>query len=131
MFKYSNSFSGLFLAVAFIPLHSIYKLSHRLSVDRRPLELALALKKLSNQNDLVIVYDDGQPEVLYYSHRKGWHVWDRFSPESLEEKRTKGAKFFATLFADFSNKNLGLEKYLNINYPVAWRGSNASIYDLR
>jgi 4-amino-4-deoxy-L-arabinose transferase-like glycosyltransferase len=124
------SFCGLLFSVAFIPFHSIYKLRSRLSLDLRPLELARPLKNVSKEKDLVIVYDEDQPEVFYYSHRKGWHVGNSFTPQSLEEKRIQGAKFFAMLFPELVTKNRRLYDYLNSNYSLAWKGTNGSIFDL-
>lgn len=124
-------FLAVILMIFFIPVHSIYKLSHRLVVDMNVMALADQLKTVSRQGDLVIVNDNGEPEILYYSHRKGWHVEVDLSPEELEKKKEKGAKFFLTAFGDFSEKNKNLYDFLQSNYEQVWHGGNGYIFSLK
>lgn len=126
----SYTFAGIFLMIIFIPFHSIYKLKSRLTVDTSVMELANQLKTVSRQGDLVIINDNGEPEILYYSHRKGWHVGAGFSPQELEDKREKGAKYFLTAYADLPEKNGNLYKHLESKYKKVWKGNEGTIFQL-
>lgn len=64
--------------VSFMVLYSfvfsMIRLHDRLKINPRYLEIAEVVNKNTKPQNLVVVLDKSEPEILYYSHRKGMHI---------------------------------------------------------
>jgi hypothetical protein len=61
-------------------------------------ELAALIRSSTAPGDLIVVFDDGDPAVLYLAGRKGWHGFLKPNLQkslNLEQKKAQGAKYFA------------------------------------
>jgi 4-amino-4-deoxy-L-arabinose transferase-like glycosyltransferase len=100
------------------------------------------LNSITAPNDLILVTSGGDPTVLYYAKRKGWHFLPTFGyqPEtgkeaiqSMEELRKQGATYLA-----FTSRNVSwldyykdFHEYLTAHYFCVRRTKTFVIYDLR
>jgi hypothetical protein len=114
--------------IAFVPIHSVYKLRSRLKIDWTPWRMAQALQSVSHLGDLILVQDTGEPEIFYYAHKKGWHVGPDLQVQALEDRKKLGAKFFVTTFKDLSQTNPKLYHHLTSNYKRVWSGPEGDIF---
>jgi 4-amino-4-deoxy-L-arabinose transferase-like glycosyltransferase len=73
------------------------------------------LTEISLPTDKIIVISDGEPEVLYYSKRKGWHFGYDVDKNTLEWCASNGAKYLVYLAKEekhsYSTKNIKLPKF--------------------
>jgi 4-amino-4-deoxy-L-arabinose transferase-like glycosyltransferase len=85
---------------------SVEKLLRWTKPDGATYRAALMAKELTPPGGLLLACDDGQPELLYYSDRKGWHLHpEECSPELLRGYAEKGARFFLTSwFGDLARR---------------------------
>ncbi|MBI5584226.1 MAG: glycosyltransferase family 39 protein [Deltaproteobacteria bacterium] len=61
-------------AVAWLPVCGYTKSLSRMKFDITYQMAGESLAAVSGKQDRALVISDGQPEVLYYAHRKGWHL---------------------------------------------------------
>lgn len=92
--------------------------------ERYKLDLEIITDKVSNRDDLIIINIDGNPQELYFAHRKGWNI----PGEKLEEKgvlfelKEKGAKYL------FINRSRGDTRLV---YPVVYQDAHYTVYNLK
>ena len=79
----------------------------------------LALKEITPSNSLIAAADNGDPTVLYYAERKGWHILEKdgiyygeprdgaSAIAELDGLRAKGASYFVLT----ANTSWWLENY--------------------
>lgn len=113
-------------------------------------DAAIAIKRLSNQNDLIIGAMDSGPSLVYYADRSGWGF--DFDPqkiadhqkfiglknislkdpiETLEELRVKGAVIFASSNKAQLLQNKEFSQYIYSRYLILEETENYVIFDLR
>lgn len=87
------------------------------------LTLEDTLNKLSSPHDLIAINGGGDPQLIYFSHRKGWSFDQAFAESDTpwEEYRSNGAKWLVF------DKHL-FEKQLS--YPIAFENEDFLIYQL-
>lgn len=114
------------------------------------LETATAIKRLTNQNDLIIGLMDEGPSLVYYSDRTGWGfeidpkktlahrkfigLKDASVPnpiDKLEELKSRGAVVFASSFKPQLLQNKEFSRYIYGKYPVLEETDNYVIFDLK
>lgn len=60
------------------------------------------IRETTGDKDLIITITDGDPSILYFSHRKGWVVaTHEVTDEYLSEKIKKGAKYLVGVYWRF------------------------------
>ncbi len=135
----------LTLAFAFLlplGLFSYRSLAPRYRPWQQPgFNAAMELKKISPPGALVLAVDYGEPTIIYYSERKGWHflpIWgttpndDAHAIQKLEELRAQGATHL--VFDQYSAPWLELYKdftaYLDTHYRRRSQTSDYVIYDI-
>jgi 4-amino-4-deoxy-L-arabinose transferase-like glycosyltransferase len=117
------------LLLALLPL---YSLLGRAARWRKPnliyKSVAEEVKKISKADDYIIVADTSEPEILYYSERKGWHIDSRWQTEEMIEKYKKmGAKYYTTFrLGDFGN----ISNYMQKNNLPVRKTADFVIYEL-
>lgn len=89
------------------------KAYHFFKLDLSSIAAAELVKKYSRPDELVIVVEPGvskRNQVIFASHRKGWHFWTP-TPEDIEEHIKLGAKILAVVISP--NEVKGREKLLD------------------
>ena len=113
-------------------------------------ETADAIKRLTNQNDLVIGLMDEGPSLVYYSDRTGWGfdvdpkkiqthrkfigLKDALVVDpiiKLEELRSRGAVVFASSNKVQLLQNKEFSQYLYNRYPILEETDNYVIFDVK
>lgn len=57
-------------------------------------EICTNYNSLNINDSLIIAIDDGNPEILYYCHAKGWHINTRYiSDVVIDDMKERGAKY--------------------------------------
>jgi predicted membrane-bound mannosyltransferase len=98
-----------FCCIAIVPL-SFLRYSESFAARERPnsplTRLAQEVETLTNPRDLIIVASEGEPTLLYRSHRKGWVVapWALDSTYIVEKQR-HGAKYLTGIKNIFENND--------------------------
>lgn len=64
----------IIVALAWLPLYGYLRSTGRMKFDLTYRLAGEALAQVSSPKDRALVISDGEPEVLYYAHRKGWHL---------------------------------------------------------
>jgi hypothetical protein len=92
--------------------------------ERYKLDLEIIADKVSNRDDLIIINIDGNPQELYFAHRKGWNIpGERLGKEGvLEEFTDRGAKYL------FFNRSRGNP---SLGYSVVYEDQHYVVYDLQ
>jgi 4-amino-4-deoxy-L-arabinose transferase-like glycosyltransferase len=110
---------SILLAVSFSSSAFLYARSFYQSSAAPLREAGLKLKAITPSNTLVVAADNGDPTVLYYAERKGWHflekngIYDGEPRDSaqaivdLEELRKRGASYLVVT----SNTSWWLDYY--------------------
>lgn len=107
-------------------------------------DAGLQLKELTPENSLIAAADNGDPTVLYYGERKGWHFLEKDGiyygdPDgsapaiaNLEELRNKGAKYlvFTSNTAWWLDLYPEFREYVHENSTLIAASSEFSIYRL-
>jgi 4-amino-4-deoxy-L-arabinose transferase-like glycosyltransferase len=86
---------GLTLAaVAWLPLSGYTRSQSGMKFDITYKMVGEALAAVSSKGDRALVISEGEPEVLYYAHRKGWHLdkW-KYSMDWVRWYIPQGIKF--------------------------------------
>lgn len=80
-----------------IPVLSSYRYIKYMKAERRDsptLSLAEEVQKRTEENALIVAVEDGDPTVLYLSHRKGWNGRAQMMDSlSVSKKREQGARY--------------------------------------
>jgi hypothetical protein len=91
----------------------------------------LALKQITPSTSLIAAADNGDPAVLYYAERKGWHVLEKdgiyygepmdgaSAIAELEQLRGKGATYFVLT----ANTSWWLENYPDLRQYLETTGT--------
>lgn len=66
--------------------------------DRSPYDLGVLLGRLSSKDDLILTESGGNPNVLYYSGRRGWMVGGMYGPVMANRLVGLGAQYYADAF---------------------------------
>jgi len=84
------------------------------------------VKQKVEEKALVVAVDNGDPTLLYLTHRKGWHAWaDQLQDSILNERRLEGARYVIGKMNSFSDgpKKQRLGELLN-QYDVIIKTDN-------
>jgi len=93
---------------------SVEKLLRWTKPDGATFRAALMAKELTPPGSLLLACDDGQPELLYYADRKGWHLHpEECSPEVLRGYGDKGAHYFLTSWFGDLTRSPALSGYFS------------------
>ena len=126
---------GLLLCGSFLVYRNILMKREDPSISSN-YELAALLRSYTAPGDLVVVFDDGDPTVLYLAGRKGWHGF--FEPNleqslDLEWKASQGADYFAGDFISCGSSSAvdcdELDEVVS-QYPAVFRNENFFLVDL-
>jgi hypothetical protein len=94
------------------------------------LEAGVELSRISPADALVLVPDGGDPTTIYYSRRKGWHVWEAEDSQGaiaeLERRRNEEADYFILPRYRFWWLNYYKEfrEHLHLNYKCIRKLTN-------
>jgi hypothetical protein len=87
----------LIVCIILMTRASLVKLLRWTKPDGATYRAALMAKVITSPGSLLLVCDDGEPELLYYANRKGWHLHpEECSPEVISGYSVKGAQYFLT-----------------------------------
>lgn len=96
-----------------------YKLLKRMKRNDSYYYAGITVNKIIPQGSLILVSDYDKPEVLYYSHRKGWHIRpDGQKKETIEYYIKQGAQYFVTTAMKDFYTNRDFYKYITENYKL-------------
>jgi hypothetical protein len=92
--------------------------------ERYKLELENIADKVSRRNDLIIINVDGNPQELYFSHRKGWNIpeYRLYEEGVIPALMQKGAKYL------FINQSRGKP---DLDDPVVYQDEHFTVYELK
>jgi hypothetical protein len=78
---------------------------------------------VSNKKDLILINDNGSPQMLYFSHRKGWSVHNEIltDQQKVQSYIEKGARY---IIVDKKNFPVPLQ------YPEVFTDGNFTVYKL-
>ncbi len=108
----------IFLLISFIPVGR-YKLLKRTKRNDAYYHAGITINKITPKNSLLLVSDYDKPEVLYYSHRKGWHITpDDQNKETIENFIDQGANYFVTTEIKKFYSNKSFCEYIFENYKL-------------
>jgi 4-amino-4-deoxy-L-arabinose transferase-like glycosyltransferase len=131
--------------VALVGLSSIAALRVFYEPKNGPLrDAGLMLNEITPEDSLIAAADNGDPTVLYYGHRKGWHFLEKDGiyygdPDgsapaiaNLAELRSKGAKYlvFTSNTAWWLDLYPEFREYVHANSALIAATSEFSIYRL-
>lgn len=108
----SNKFAAVIvlLSLILIPILSFLRVQNTLrseTYDSNVFKIADAVKKDSDDNDLIVTVCDGNPVYLYISQRKGWTVVPQNIDEDyLKEKCANGVKLLTAEKKVFINAGM-------------------------
>jgi hypothetical protein len=116
-----------FIPLIVIALEGILNQQHDFFIRKSQLyklDLEQVADSLGKRDDLYIVNDKGSPQILYFTHRKGWTVNNETitDEKSINEFIERGADYLLIDKKSFDNKLL--------KYPVAFQNENIIIYKL-
>jgi 4-amino-4-deoxy-L-arabinose transferase-like glycosyltransferase len=116
-----------FIPLVVVALEGILNQQHDFFIKKTELyklELEQIADSIGNKDDLFIVNDKGSPQILYFTHRKGWSVNNETMTDekSINSFIKKGADYILIDKKSFENKVL--------KYPVAFQNDNITIYKL-
>ena len=88
---------ALFLLIAGVT-ESIANQQHDLfikSSEQYKLDLPALMEEKTDQNDLLITVGNGNPQLMYFAHRKGWNLYDHQLHDTtlLDSLHSAGAQF--------------------------------------
>jgi hypothetical protein len=150
-FARANSYPALFMRagfslvlIAFAASALAYAQILYLPVAAPFRRAGMELKKITPRDALIVAADNGNPTLLYYAERKGWHfpeedgMWQGASRDSeqaivdLEQLRTRGASHFVFPQDTFwwLNYYTDFAQYLNRNAALIKATSDFKIYQL-
>jgi len=93
---------------------------------------ALQAKELTPRGSLLLACDDGQPELLYYADRKGWHLHpEECSPEVLRGYCDKGTQYFLTTWFGDLARRPALSGYLSTHLRSIRQEDNIYLGEFR
>ncbi|MFN3966705.1 MAG: ArnT family glycosyltransferase [Endomicrobiia bacterium] len=96
-----------------------YKLLRRFKRNDSYYYAGLTINKITPADSLILVSDYDKPEVLYYSHRKGWHITpDVQNKEIVESYINQGAEYFVTTCMKEFYSNKDFYEYIRKNYRL-------------
>lgn len=111
----------IIVLLIYAPVYSLIKLFVWLEPQRskRFLVAAESVRKYAPKNSIILVSDESNPEVIYYSQRKGWHI----NPKSqnrqvVREYIKKGANYYVTTDLKRFNNNTKFKNYMNKAYKL-------------
>jgi 4-amino-4-deoxy-L-arabinose transferase-like glycosyltransferase len=116
-----------FIPLIAISLEGILNQQHDFFIRKSELyklELEQIADSLGTRNDLFVVNDKGSPQILYFTHRKGWSVNNEIISDEKEINSLikKGADYLLINKRSFGDKLL--------KYPVVFQNDNIMIYKL-
>lgn len=130
------------LMIAFIPIHSVYKLNKRLRYNEDYLTIGNKIQELTEASDLIVAQDKylaqtgkglGSPQLFYFSERKGWihGVNYTMSPDTLKEYISEGADFYVITRGPLENSNPQLNSYLNEHHHLEFKDPLLTLFRLK
>jgi hypothetical protein len=120
---------GCIAGMAYMSLHKLLRWTRPDWTTNRAAALA---KNRTPPQSLLLTCDDGQPELLYYADRKGWHLHpEECIPETLASLRTRGAAYFLTTWAIDLEKRPALSLYLKSNLSPIFAEGNTLLAEFR
>lgn len=88
----------LLILLLWLPIYGFTKSRDRMKFDFNYKIAGEYLNKISHEEDKIVVISDGEPEVLYYAKRKGWHVdLKQIYNIEIEKFVQQGAKYLVIL----------------------------------
>ena len=109
---------GFFIFLTVPILISTYeRLQARLTLDYKYSKFAEEIKKVTEKDDLILLWDIPRTEVFYFAERKGFttHAIMKNDIEKIKEYKEKGAKYFVTPYAEFIVYAPEIKQYLDEN----------------
>jgi 4-amino-4-deoxy-L-arabinose transferase-like glycosyltransferase len=94
--KFKNPLAWLLTiaAIVWLPVCGYMRSTSRMKFDITYKLAGESLADVSRKQDLALVISDGEPEVLYYAHRKGWHLErQKYSLDWVNWYIPQGVKF--------------------------------------
>jgi 4-amino-4-deoxy-L-arabinose transferase-like glycosyltransferase len=116
-----------FIPLIVITLEGILNQQHDFFIRKTQvykLELEKIADSVSKRNDLFVINDNGSPQMLYLTHRKGWSVNNETitGVQSLNAFIEKGAGYLLIDKKYFKNKSP--------EYPIVFQNDNLLIYKI-
>ena len=121
------------LMLAFIPIHSIYKLNKRLNYNSFYITLGEEIRKHTNSTELIVANQFNEsPQVFYYSHRKGWGVTidKTLTQTQLGNYIDKGARLYIIIGGDLDESDPELSKTLNAQHQLLKKTDRVTMFKL-
>ena len=101
-------------------------------VDDAFLKAASELNRIAPRSALVLAADTGEPELLYYAHRKGWHLRpQQWSVERLKQYHASGARYLIVTHPQAFKWDDDTREYLRDNATPHMKTKDFWIYELR
>ena len=104
---------------------------------------AVEIQRITTPSDLIVTADNGDPVVIYYSGRRGWHFMEHFggrpsnsaeATEELERLRAQGGRYFVlnayTIWWLDYYKLRDFRMYLDSRYRRVSESPEYVIYDI-
>lgn len=100
-------------------------------VDDAFLQAASELNRIAPRSALILAADTGEPELLYYAHRKGWHLRpQQWSVERLKQYHTSGARYLVVTHPQAFQWDDDTRQYLRSNATPHVKTKDFWIYEL-
>ncbi len=100
-------------------------------VDDAFLKAARELHRIAPRSALVLAADPGEPELLYYTHRKGWHLRpQQWSVERLRQYHASGARYLVVTHPQAFQWDDATREYLRDNATPHLKTKDFWIYEL-
>ncbi|MCX6232697.1 MAG: glycosyltransferase family 39 protein [Bacteroidetes bacterium] len=117
----------LYIPLLLISLESLANQQHDFFIkpsEKYKPELESIADSFSEKKDLIVINGNGNPQLLYFTHRKGWNCKDNQLSDSLflNDIKAKGCKFIVV------NKNSFKD---SIPYKCIINNENIAVYDLK
>jgi hypothetical protein len=98
--------------------------------DRAPYDLGVLLGRLSSKDDLILTETGGNPNVLYYSDRRGWMVAGMYNPAMADRLAGLGARYYASAFGPVVEGRAFFRKLDQLFERLTSENAGWPIYDL-
>ncbi len=114
------------LILVFIVVEAVANQQHDFFIkdsEKYKLELSDIADSISKKDDLIVINGNGNPQLMYFAHRKGWNCDDKQLSDTsfLDEIAGKGCKY---IFVDKRSANP------KINRRIVYENTNVKVLEL-